>query len=219
MTRIAVLDRSECGPIATREHAASWVADRVSISGAFPAVHTARDVAFGNLAATDRGPYVASSPCAGGRAGVSDDHGRSVDRPDEASAQPGVQRGRGCLTVVHSTCEILTVEMTEFGRPDVILHRPVRILSVASCGRSDQVEVQQRHAVRAWCDRARTARDPASRRSTSRKPSVCRRGRWTMSRSVNAVSMARPRNTAAARHVCRRPRPPKWRSHPGPPTR
>ena len=69
------------------------------------------------------------------------------------------------------------------------------------------------HAVRESCDRARTGRGTASRRSTSESP-PSDEGAGERSGGASARFRWQPRSTAAARRACRRPRPPTWRSLP-----
>ena len=63
------------------------------------------------------------------------------------------------------------------------------------------------HAVRESCDRARTGRGTASRRSTSESP-PSDEGAGERSGGASARFRWQPRSTAAALRACRRPRPP-----------
>ena len=65
------------------------------------------------------------------------------------------------------------------------------------------------HAVRESCDRARTGRGTASRRSTSESP-PSDEGAGERSGGASARFRWQPRSTAAALRACRRPRPPTW---------
>ena len=67
------------------------------------------------------------------------------------------------------------------------------------------------HAVRESCDRARTGRGTASRRSTLESP-PSDEGAGERSGGASARFRWQPRSTAAALRACRRPRPPTWRS-------
>ena len=62
------------------------------------------------------------------------------------------------------------------------------------------------HAVRESCDRARTGRGTASRRSTSESP-PSDEGAGERSGGASARFRWQPRSTAAALRACRRPRP------------
>ena len=134
--------------------------------------------------------------------GVSDDHARSVDaqmkRLPAAYTASAMFHGRP-FTFTHSR------------EPGTVDDEMYDLRGPRGGG-----EVQGRgadHAVRESCDRARTGRGTASRRSTAESP-PSDEGAGERSGGASARFRWQPRSTAAALRACRRPRPPTWRSLP-----
>ena len=161
----------------------------------------AGDVAFDRVDQIEGRRRVVNMPAG---QGVSDDHARSVDAQMKllpaAYTASAMFHGRP-FTFTHSR---------EPGTVDDEMYACAR--GVVSGGG----EVQGRgadHAVRESCDRARTGRGTASRRSTSESP-PSDEGAGERSGGASARFRWQPRSTAAALRACRRPRPPTWRSLP-----